>query len=109
MSRKIYFFDDNVLRRTVQKAFELSAPQGMGWMHYNANDTLDDQTVDTWLEGAARRGGPLSLDYVKGRAVKLCFHYDDEKTQFYVEDGGTWFDHSDRAWAELLAVAESES
>lgn len=108
MSRRIYFNDDTVLRNTIRKAFELSKPQGMGWYQYDPSHTITDDEIDTWVQ----KNGDwrLALDYVKGRAVKLCIYYDDVVHQRpYIIDDGGWFDHSDADWKELLAVAEVQS
>lgn len=104
MSRKIYFNDDTVLRNTIKKAFELSEPQGMGFLHYNEADTITDDEIDGMVQANGSWG--LDLDYVKGRAVKLGIFVDTEKGLPYIVDNGVWFDHSAAAWAELLAVAE---
>lgn len=47
------------------KAFEASAPMGMGWMNFDANEVIDARKF------VPEEGANLSLDYVSGRMVKL--------------------------------------
>lgn len=78
--------------------YELSRPQGMGFLHYREGGLSDEQAqaeIDR-CEGNDRIA--LSLDYVNGRACKMTvFRNADELT---IQD--KWFDHSEGDLEELL-------
>jgi hypothetical protein len=91
------------LPAVIAKAYELSQPQGLGFLHAQPGGIPTDKLAEilarsdgasiTFLKG-------VGLDYVQGRAVKLHIHY-DEAEGHYVEDNGRWFDHSESQWQEL--------
>lgn len=99
---RLYIADDTQLVALIQKAYELSRPQGMGFMHYVEGDSLTDDDAQEVID--ANAGHPISLDYVRGRAVKLRIAYDPTRTQYFLRDEGRWFDHAALQWAELKAV-----
>lgn len=83
------------LRQLVAKAYDLSSPQGMGFLHFKP-EPLSDGDIDAILA----RGSecyPVAMDYVKGRAVKLSVRRDADKLTIY----DRWHDHSDYDLAEL--------
>lgn len=100
------------LPTVIAKAFDLSQPQGMGYLHYQPGpipaDTLrrildnSDNATMPYLRG-------VSLDYVEGRAVKLHIPYSEEDSTHYLEERPHWYDHSDRAWRELVEFAKGLS
>ena len=86
------------LRELVKAAYDLSRPQGMGYLHY-VEGPLDEASVDEIVSRESPRGHVrLSMDYVKGRAVKLTVFKDDEKLVIR----SNWFDHSDELLNALL-------
>jgi hypothetical protein len=87
---------DTDLRALVKKAYDLSRPQGLGFLHYREGD-LDDALVDEILSRDRDRCA-FSTDYVQGRAVKFSVYRDDDG--LYV--GARWFDHNHWSYTALL-------
>lgn len=85
----------------IQTAYQLSRPQGMGMLHFNPAP-MTDAEAQSIIDAAD--GGPIYMDYVRGRAVKLNIRINGES--HFVEDRGTWFDHSSSAWRALLDIVE---
>lgn len=80
----------------VKKAYELSTPRGLGFLHAQPGGLTDEQAAS--LVKADSRW-PVSLDYVIGRAVKFNVYRDGEK--LYTND--RWYDHSAQQLRDLLA------
>lgn len=89
------------LRDLVRKAYDLSAPQGMGFLQYR-DGSLPDQVLDQIVETHNGWNHGVYMDYVLGRAVKLSIERDDEG--YFIHDSGRWFDHSAEQYRELLTV-----
>lgn len=86
------------LKELVKKAYELSNPQGMGYIHFREGP-LSDADAQAILDiQQPSYGAILSMDYVKGRSVKLTVFQQDDK--LYVRND--WFDHSEDQLKELL-------
>lgn len=85
------------LRLLVQKAYELSRPQGLGFMHAKPGP-LSDQEVDSILS-RSHVGRPVSMDYVNGRAVKLNVRRDADG-RLWIRPN--WYDHTRMQLSELL-------
>lgn len=81
----------------VKKAYDLSRPQGMGMMHHRPGP-LSDEDAKTILDQGTQKI-PVSMDYVRGRAVKMTVWKDDDG-KLTIKD--EWFDHSQRDLDELL-------
>lgn len=81
------------LATLVRAAYDLSVPQGMGFLHAQPG-SLSDAEVASILSNP--RG--LVMDYVKGRAIKLTVYQDDGRKYFY----GPWYDHTEAQLDELL-------
>lgn len=89
----------------LQKAYELSSPQGMGFMHARAGGLSDDEAKA--IVAGATRGSPphnasISFDYVHGRAMKLWM--DVREGRLFLPR--SWYDHSEEA---MRALCESFS
>lgn len=87
------------LRKFVAKAYELSQPQGMGFLHFTEGP-LDEATISAILDVRNPGYCLLNMDYVHGRSVKLGV---------YVRDGrwlinSRWYDHTARQLHALLAA-----
>jgi len=88
----------------IQKAYELSDPQGMGRFHYVPGPLSfeDARQIIYEAQTSDRRG--IHMDYVKGRAVKLRIKQD--VGGYYVEDEtanpNAWYDHTAEQWRELM-------
>lgn len=80
----------------LKAAYDLSRPQGMGFIHFKP-EPLTDQECEAIL---ARGHDHLvfSTDYVNGRAMKLALYRDGDKQ--YMKK--SWYDHSSYDFAELL-------
>lgn len=89
------------LIKFVQKAFELSSPQGFGHYHYKPGGLSDEQAKALIVEGDKEYA--VSLDYVQGRAVKMHVARDEEGR---LSIDNAWFDHSDRQLEKLLEHVE---
>lgn len=100
------------LPKVIAKAYDLSQPQGMGFLQAQPgaipHDVLQRMLdhSDSIADSEWRKG--ISMDYVQGRAVKLHIHFDTAAGTYYLEDTGrNWYDHSDEQWAELLTFARA--
>lgn len=88
---------DTDLRELVARAFDLSRPQGMGFLHHRAGGATKEE-IDACVHGTEARI-VASADYLRGRSMKLTVFRDGDG--LYVND--RWYDHDDGAWTELLA------
>lgn len=79
--------------KLVQEAYNLSKPQGMGYLHYSPGNLAQEQ-----VERIAMAPGGISMDYVQGRAVKL--HVFERDGRSYIRS--EWFDHSAEQLRDLL-------
>jgi hypothetical protein len=86
------------LVKFAQKAFELSRPQGMGFLHAKAGDTLSEDEAKQFIRSEQGKD-TLSMDYVKGRALKLHVRQQDNG-DFQLSD--SWYDHTDEQYKDLL-------
>lgn len=86
------------LAKFAQKAYELSIPQGLGFLHATASPLSDEEaTCLVQKEG----GIALSLDYVKGRACKMVV-WRDAAGKLTIRDA--WYDHTNEQFKQLLAA-----
>ncbi len=97
------------LPKVIAKAFDLSNPQGMGYLHFKPGGIPEDE-LNRILARADETENPyrknVRLDYVQGRAVKLSIDYEEGSQQWYLE-GDSWYDHGTAAWEELKEYAQS--
>lgn len=97
------------LTKFVQKVYDLSKPQGMGYLQYipgpltnqEAEDIVNKQLESTksspMIQGYK---AIMSLDYVNGRSCKMTiFKTEDEK--LWIRN--PWFDHTDNLLEMLLS------
>lgn len=84
------------LVKLAQEAYNLSKPQGMGFLHFEEGGLSDKDAAALITED--RPIGPLRMDYVKGRACKLTVFRDGDK--LYIPD--SWYDHSQTHLETLL-------
>lgn len=101
------------LPKVIAKAYELSQPQGMGFLHAMGgeipSDVLHEILVRTDSTDHPFRKA-VSMDYVQGRAIKLRIHFDPDSGTYYLEDTGNgWYDHSPGQWRVLLDFAQAVS
>lgn len=79
-------------------AYDLSKPQGLGFMHFQPGP-LDNETARECVDHCARIPHiALDMDYVNGRACKLSVFRDGDK--LWIDD--RWYDHTPEQHAELV-------
>jgi hypothetical protein len=83
------------LAKLAQEAFSLSRAQGLGFLHATP-DPLSGEEAAALVEPTGRIA--LSLDYVRGRAVKLTVFRSADGSLSVRDD---WYDHSEHQDAEL--------
>lgn len=77
-----------------QRAYSLSRPQGLGFLHYQEGGLPAEDA-----KGCIGRDGSLNMDYVHGRALK--FHVQKNADgSFSLADA--WYDHTTEQYQELL-------
>lgn len=86
------------LKELAKAAYDLSRPQGMGFLHFEEGALTDEEAASLIQEGSRGDRFPLDMDYVKGRACKL--HVIKEGDKLYIND--RWYDHSENDLIELL-------
>lgn len=85
------------LRLLIAKAYELSSPQGLGFLHAKPG-ALPDADIDEILERSKDDPlGPVQMDYVNGRSIKLSVRRRDDKLFIPAR----WYDHHSTQLAEL--------
>lgn len=77
----------------VKKAYALSRPQGLGFMHFREGELSDEEA-----KSIVNNPRGISLDYVHGRAVKFWIKYEGDR--MFVPK--SWYDHTDEQLRELL-------
>jgi hypothetical protein len=92
----------------VRAVYDLSKPQGLGFLHYSFG-TLTDIEVKTIMDLIEDKKVPhdetydydqiLYLDYVNGRACKCSLCRDSEDNVFVFDD---WYDHTNDQLKQLL-------
>jgi hypothetical protein len=85
------------LVKLAQEAYRLSVPQGLGFLHFTSEPlSVEEAKTLVNLEG---RSIVLDMDYVHGRAVKLCVRKNEGGTLSLPD---SWYDHTDEQYRELL-------
>ena len=84
------------LVKFAQKAYDLSRPQGLGFLHAQAGGLSEAEAKDL-ISDTGRIA--LHMDYVHGRACKVCVFRDLKDT---LTIGDQWYDHTDAQLAALL-------
>jgi hypothetical protein len=104
--QKRLYIPDAKLPALIRKVFELSSPQGMGYLHHDANHTLSDEEVAHIIDCGGRPG--IHMDYIKGRSCKFHLFLNKETGEYYSLDirEGFWYDHSPAQLAELVKVLQ---
>ena len=83
----------------IKKVYDLSHPQGLGFIHYT-NEPLSDADAVALIQPTGRIA--VCMDYVRGRACKMCVFRDYNTGTLHFEL--PWFDHTRVQEAELLLV-----
>ncbi len=90
----------------VKKAYELSSPQGYGFLHFNPDPLSDDEANQIIANGKLRtpENVELSMDYVNGRAVKMTVF----KLENQLQIRESWYDHTPDQLQELLSIVPKQ-
>ncbi len=92
------------LKEFAKKVYELSLPQGLGYLHYEKGGLSDkqaEQIVTGITSGIFARNNnriALDMDYVSGRACKMVVFKEEGK--LYIRKN--WYDHTDTQLKLLL-------
>jgi hypothetical protein len=85
----------------VQRAYDLSTPVGLGRLQYVPGPLSREDAACLVQEHATRARFAVSLDYVRGRAVKLdVWRADGAPERLFLPP--EWYDHTDEQRARLL-------
>ena len=84
------------LEDLAKAAYALSAPCGLGHLHYQPGDLCDSDLHQLLKQG--RETVPLSMDYVNGRCCK--FHVYRFQERLFIRSA--WYDHTDEDLQALL-------
>jgi hypothetical protein len=84
------------LIKFVKRVYELSLPQGLGFLHYKTGGLTDEEAKSFIIPSP--NSIAINMDYVKGRACKMVVWR--EGTTLYIRN--SWYDHMDEQLRELL-------
>lgn len=79
--------------KLVKKVFDLSVPQGLGFLQASAG-SMSDEDAKRFIH----EDGTINMDYVQGRACK--FNVINDGVNLVIRD--TWYDHTNAQFEELL-------
>ena len=86
------------LKEFAKKVYELSSPQGMGFLHFTPAPLSDERAKEIINRFVNDKWAALRMDYVDGRACKMVVKKIDGK--LFINDN--WYDHTDEQLQELL-------
>lgn len=86
------------LEALVRAAYNPSQPRGLGHLHFQPGDLSDEDIAAIIDRGKGSRLHAISMDYVKGRAVKFDARRDGDR--LFIKN--RWYDHSDTQLRNLL-------
>jgi hypothetical protein len=88
------------LVKFAQKVYELSMPQGLGFLHFTPTPLSEKEAIEI-VELSSKMNGKIKLDmdYVSGRACKMVVWEKDGK--LIISD--SWYDHTDKQLKQLLS------
>lgn len=84
------------LEALIRSVFNLSRPQGLGFIHHREGDITEDEIADILKRGNDRI--PVRMDYVRGRSCKFTVWQDGDRR--YIRD--SWYDHGPDQFDQLL-------
>jgi len=83
----------------VKKTYELSSPQGLGFLHAKGGG-LTDEEAKKFINNNPKYGNCIiSMDYVHGRACKMQVFKEGDR----LEIRDSWYDHTEHQFNKLLA------
>jgi len=83
------------LTELVKAAYDLSVPQGLGFLHVLPGGLTDEEAEELVQEGDRIA---VNMDYVHGRACKFMVRRDGDKLTI----SAPWYDHTDEQLRQLL-------
>lgn len=78
------------LRELVQAAYELSVPQGLGFMHFRPSPLTEEEISGILTRHEHDNICAVSMDYIHGRSVKLTVYKKEDRLWIDHE----WYDHT---------------
>ena len=89
----------------VRKAYELSVPQGLGFLHARDGE-LDQESVDEIItRGEKDPFLAVSMDYVHGRSCKFGVRRSEVRDfESPLTISYPWYDHSKDDWDQLITA-----
>jgi hypothetical protein len=89
------------LVKFVQRVYELSKPQGMGFLLFESGSLTEEEAKELIIED---RLCAVRLDYVRGRSCKMTVYrrVNAETGDVRLEISDAWYDHTSGQLAELL-------
>lgn len=89
------------LYQLIRKAYELSQPQGLGFLHFRKDHVLSDDEIKPFIHHDTDNLA-VYIDYLHGRAVKLTVyrHNYGEGDRLFLDN--TWYDHTEDQLTELF-------
>lgn len=84
------------LVKFAQKVYELSMPQGLGFLHFTPEPLSEEEAKRSLRNDGSKIA--LDMDYVDGRACKMVVFREGEK----LEIRDAWYDHTNEQFSELL-------
>lgn len=95
------------MRKFISAVYELSVPQGLGFLHAEPGG-LDKDTLDLFEKEYRYNANSgvacvLSIDYLRGRACKMSVWQENGKLYIHPR----WFDHSPVQLAKLLEMSKA--
>ncbi len=86
------------LVKFVQKVYELSVPQGLGFLHFDSEPLTNEEAKSLIGKKPIYENIILDMDYVRGRACKM--HVTQDGKKLFIQDN--WYDHTDKQLQQLL-------
>jgi len=86
------------LSQFVKDVFDLSVPQGLGFLHASSAPLSDEEVRE--ILSRAHGHIALSMDYIHGRACKMTV-YKTEDGKLEIND--SWYDHTQEQLNQLLS------
>ncbi len=93
------------LKEFAKKVYELSVPQGYGFLHAKPgplSDEVAEELVNRYKK--TNHGVALSMDYVSGCACKMTVFRENENLTIH----DNWYDHTDAQFDTLLSSSGVE-
>lgn len=76
------------LQEMIRKAYELSKPFGLGYIHYKEGPLTELELEMIWSKCQTKSG--IYIDYLVGRSMKFRILRHGERDYFYLD----WYDHN---------------